>query len=140
MLTRTEMAQASWPASRRNVTPGLTSSRDHWRWRWFEADPAPSPCCVAWNPTADGRFTCKTPIARECAVSSDQKTPTDALGIPPKGTSLVEPRISQDPAEAGPTSPGRVEPSKDHGPETGGYDDHSPDRHPTNRKGGYGAG
>ena len=45
-----------------------------------------------------------------------------------------------DPVEAGPTSPGRVAPSQDPGPETGGYDDHSPSRHPTNEKGGYGAG
>lgn len=65
---------------------------------------------------------------------------TKARDIPPKGKSLVEPRVTDDPAEAGPTSPGRVAPSLDQGPETGGYDVHSPSRHSTNEKGGYGAG
>ncbi|KAL8672452.1 MAG: hypothetical protein Q9224_007574, partial [Gallowayella concinna] len=65
--------------------------------------------------------------------------PPNALSIPAQGKSLVEPRISDDPAETGPTSPGRVAPSSDPGSETGGYDDHSPNRHPTNEKGGYGA-
>jgi len=74
------------------------------------------------------------------AVSSDEKTPSNPLNIPAKGKSLVEPRISDDPAEGGPTSPSQVEPSMDKGPETGGYDDHSPSLHPTNKKGGYGAG
>lgn len=78
--------------------------------------------------------------ARESALSSDEKTPTTPLNIPAKGKSFVEPQVINDPAEAGPTSPGPVAPSKDQGPETGGYDDHSPSRHPTNKKGGYGAG
>ncbi|MCC0808717.1 hypothetical protein FPV16_21340 [Methylobacterium sp. W2] len=43
-------------------------------------------------------------------------------------------------ADAGPTGPRSVEPSADKGPSTGGYDDHSPSNHPTNKKGGYGAG
>jgi hypothetical protein len=73
-------------------------------------------------------------------VSSNEKTTSGVLNIPPKGKALVEPRVSDDPAEAGPTSPGRVEPSKDQGPETGGYDNHSPSQHPTNKEGGYGAG
>lgn len=72
-------------------------------------------------------------------MSSD-KASTDAHAIPSRGKSLVEPRTSDDPAEAGPTLPGRVEPSRDQGPETGGYDDHSPNRHQTNKEGGYGAG
>lgn len=42
--------------------------------------------------------------------------------------------------EAGPNSPGHPAPPADPGPETGGYDDHSPSRAPDNRKGGYGAG
>jgi hypothetical protein len=75
-----------------------------------------------------------------CAVSSDEKTPSNPLNIPAKGKSLVEPKISDDPAETGPTSPGQVEPSEHEGPETGGYDDHSPSQHTTNKKGGYGAG
>lgn len=73
-------------------------------------------------------------------MSSTEKTTPGALSIPPKGRSLVEPRVSDDPAEAGPISPGLVEPSKDQGPETGGYDDHSPSWCPTNKDGGYGAG
>lgn len=73
-------------------------------------------------------------------MSSDGKTTAGVLNVPPKGKSLVEHRVTDDPAEAGPTSPGPVEPSKNKGPETGGYDDHSPSRHPTNKEGGYGAG
>lgn len=76
----------------------------------------------------------------ECVMASDDKTISPVLNVPPKGKPLVEPRVSDDQAEAGPTSPGRVAPSQDPGPETGGYDDHSPSRHPTNEKGGYGAG
>lgn len=76
----------------------------------------------------------------EGAMSSNEKATPSVLKVPPKGKSLVEPRASDDPAEAGPTSPGLVEPSKDQGPETGGYDDHSPSQHPTNKEGGYGAG
>jgi len=71
---------------------------------------------------------------------ADGTSPSRDGVSPPKGRSLVEPRVSDDPAGAGPTSPGRVTPSRDAGPETGGYDDHSPSRHPTNEKGGYGAG
>lgn len=73
-------------------------------------------------------------------MASNDKTPPDIRTIPAKGKSLVEPPVSDDPAEAGPTSPGPATSSKDEGPETGGYDDHSPNRHPTNEKGGYGAG
>lgn len=76
----------------------------------------------------------------ECAMVSDDKPTVPVLNVPPKGKSLVDRRLSDDPAEAGPTSPGRVAPSQNQGPETGGYDDHSPSRHPTNEKGGYGAG
>lgn len=76
----------------------------------------------------------------ECVMASDDKTIAPVLKVPPKGKPLVEPRVSDEPVEAGPTSPGRVAPSQDSGPETGGYDDHSPSRHPTNEKGGYGAG
>ena len=72
-------------------------------------------------------------------MSSD-KIPSDDRAIPPKARSLVEPGVDADPVEPGPTAPGRVAPSRDPGPETGGYDDHSPNRHPTNEKGGYGAG
>jgi hypothetical protein len=71
---------------------------------------------------------------------SDDKPTVPVLNVPPKGKSLVDRRVSDDPAEVGPTSPGRVAPSQNQGPETGGYDDHSPSRHPTNEKGGYGAG
>lgn len=73
-------------------------------------------------------------------MSSGEKTRPGILDVPPKGKSLVEPRTTDDPAEAGPTSPGPVKPSRDPGPATGGYDDHSPSRHPTNKEGGYGAG
>ena len=76
----------------------------------------------------------------ECVMASDDKTIAPVLKVPPKGKPLVEPRVSDDPVEAGPTSPDRVAPSQDPGPVTGGYDDHSPSRHPTNEKGGYGAG
>ena len=72
-------------------------------------------------------------------MTSD-KVETDTRAIPPRAKSFVEPRTSNDAAEAGPTSPGSVEPSRNRGPETGGYDDHSPSRHPTNKEGGYGAG
>lgn len=81
----------------------------------------------------------RTDFGKSAMVSQD-KTPPAGLDIPAKGKSLVEPRITEDPAEAGPTSPGHVAPADDPGPETGGYDDHSPSRHPTNEEGGYGAG
>lgn len=42
--------------------------------------------------------------------------------------------------KAGPHAPGHPAPAPDAGPETGGYDDHSPSRAPDNAKGGYGAG
>ncbi|AWN37433.1 hypothetical protein [Methylobacterium radiodurans] len=42
--------------------------------------------------------------------------------------------------EAGPNTPGHPAPPADPGPETGGYDNHSPSRAPDNAKGGYGAG
>lgn len=73
-------------------------------------------------------------------MADEDKVVARPSDIPPKGRSLVEPAPGADPAEAGPTGPGRVAPSHDPGPETGGYDDHSPSRHPTNREGGYGAG
>ena len=73
-------------------------------------------------------------------MASDEKTPPASLDRPAKGRSLVEPKVTEDPAEAGPTSPGHVVPTDAHGPATGGYDDHSPNRHPTNKEGGYGAG
>lgn len=73
-------------------------------------------------------------------MASDEMTPPAGPDRPAKGQSLVEPRVTDDPVEAGPTSPGAVTPPNDHGPETGGYDDHSPSRHPTNKEGGYGAG
>jgi hypothetical protein len=41
---------------------------------------------------------------------------------------------------AGPHSPGHPAPPADPGPETGGYDDHSPSPAPDNAMGGYGAG
>jgi len=73
-------------------------------------------------------------------VSANEKTTFGVLNVPPKGKSLVEPQVTDASAEAGPTSPGRVEPPENKGPETGGYDDHSPSQHPTNKEGGYGAG
>lgn len=73
-------------------------------------------------------------------MSSKAKILSGVLNVPPKGKPLVTPQVTDDPADAGPTSPGRVEPPEDKGPETGGYDDHSPSQHPTNKEGGYGAG
>lgn len=76
----------------------------------------------------------------EAALSTNEKTPDTTLGTPLKSKSVVEPSNPENSAEAGPMSPDSVEPSKDLGPATGGYDDHTPSRHPTNKKGGYGAG
>lgn len=73
-------------------------------------------------------------------MASNEKTAPAGLDIPAKGQSLVEPKNSDDPIEAGPTSPGHSVPTDDQGPATGGYDNHSPSLHPTNKEGGYGAG
>jgi len=48
-------------------------------------------------------------------------------------------QTDQTPA-SGPTAPAAEPRETDKGPETGGYDDHTPDRTSSNEKGGYGAG
>lgn len=70
---------------------------------------------------------------------SDTKVRTEAVGSVPPGRPLGEGSKPNEEADLGPTGPATVEGEKP-GPQTGGYDQQSPDRAPDNAKGGYGAG
>ena len=72
-------------------------------------------------------------------ASHDDVAPSDPR-TPPPARPIDKAKEPAGLANAGPTGPLSVEPSADRGPSTGGYDDHSPSNHPTNKKGGYGAG
>lgn len=73
-------------------------------------------------------------------LSSQDDVAPDRLRTPPPAGPVDKASEPAGLADAGPTGPRSVEPTKDRGPSTGGYDDHSPSTHPTNEKGGYGAG
>ena len=70
---------------------------------------------------------------------SGSKVHTEATGSVPPGRPLGEDSKPDEEVDLGPTGPATVEGEKS-GPQTGGYDEQSPDRSSDNAKGGYGAG
>ena len=70
---------------------------------------------------------------------ADVETDRDAAGTPPPGRPAGEGRAPEPMPDLGPTGPASAEGDRP-GPQTGGYDRHSPDRSSDNAKGGYGAG
>lgn len=70
---------------------------------------------------------------------SDAKTLKEAAGSIPPGKPLVGDREREEQPDLGPTGPASAEGEKP-GPQTGGYDQQSPDHSSDNAEGGYGAG
>lgn len=73
-------------------------------------------------------------------MGTDADAAREAFGMVPPGKPLGQDRKPEEPAGAGPTSPGNPEGPDDQGPESGGYDNRPPVPSDGNRKGGYGAG
>lgn len=73
-------------------------------------------------------------------MGTDIDAAREALGTVPPGKPADPSEIPAQPAEAGPTSPGRPDGRPDAGPESGGYDNRPSIPASDNRKGGYGAG
>lgn len=73
-------------------------------------------------------------------MGTDTDAAREAFGMVPPGKPLGQDRKPEDPAAAGPTSPGSPGGGDDRGPESGGYDNNPPTPTADNRKGGYGAG
>lgn len=70
---------------------------------------------------------------------AEAKTEREATGSVQPGHPLGEGRKPVEQPDLGPTGPASVEGEKP-GPQTGGYDQQSPDHSTDNAKGGYGAG
>lgn len=73
-------------------------------------------------------------------MPSNDDAEREAIGRLPPGKPLEQKKQRDDPAPAGPTSPGNPEGEDDLGPESGGYDNRPAVPSSDNRKGGYGAG
>ena len=70
---------------------------------------------------------------------TNPKAQEEAIGSVPPGRPLGEGSKPDEQPDLGPTGPASVEGEKP-GPQTGGYDQQSPDHSTDNAKGGYGAG
>ena len=73
-------------------------------------------------------------------MGTDVDAAREAFGMVPPGQPLGHDKKPEDPATAGPTSPGSPAGGNDEGPESGGYDNRPALPSVDNRKGGYGAG